>query len=207
MQHPGTVLNSFPYASRLQSPQPALSASPCGGSGACLRRCLGFIPGPRCHYCLTVLIKKFDQTRHLMPLLPSLPVLLPCALPSFSGFPVFPLLLHILLSLSPPCPPSPSFSLLSSAAPLLLYSCLSQQRLVLPCLLPRKKKRWEHCACSFPPLLFVGCSVVRTFSVRLCLLLPLPVTPPRRAPRGRRASCPGCSGGLSLRPRRPPGRR
>lgn len=48
----------------------------------------------------------------------------------------------------------------------------------------------------------------RVFDVLLCgLSLPLPVTPPRRAPRGRTASCPGCSGGPSGQPLQPPGRR
>ena len=48
----------------------------------------------------------------------------------------------------------------------------------------------------------------RVFDVLLCgLSLPLPVIPPRRAPRGRTASCPGCSGGPSGQPLQPPGRR
>lgn len=48
----------------------------------------------------------------------------------------------------------------------------------------------------------------RVFDVLLCgLSLPLPVIPPRRAPRVRTASCPGCSGGPSGQPLQPPGRR
>ena len=173
---------------------------------------------------LTDLINKNDRNGHLgihLPLPVALFILcgfLPQRIFPFSSPPSF--LSAPLPFLSPPLlllPPLP-FPLPSPPAAhppvCLLFFLSSPASLSSPCLYPpsssllRTLPFFRHAKRSGGSTAPAASHRFRVFDVLLCgLSLPLPVIPPRRAPRGRTASCPGCSGGLFLQPLQPPGRR